>query len=301
MENIRIIKRFTSPLRSILRGGDDENTAVEIVSLLAEYDAKNLLIAEQKFDDGGDPEETHIYRYDERGNLVEHVMEMPMDGIVERFVTTRNAEGLPVIIVKFYGDDPGEKVEYVFGAHGHPVEVLRHDADGAFESKEELEYNDQQLLVKRILTEVNSEPKIFLFAYNDKGLLMKEEELEGKDKPVSRVEYTYNEDGKETSVNKFNGENKLVSLVKSEYDDNGRLARRISKGYYTRISLYEYDEQGRLLEESLSDENGFVISRNRMEYDESGRVSHETVYETDLTRAGRDTHLAHRYEYEFFS
>ncbi len=300
-ENIRLIKRFTSPLRSILRGGDEDMTGEEILSLVAEYGPKNLLASEKKFDGSGDPEEVHSYTYDEKGNLIEHVMEMPMDGILERFVTTRNAEGHPITIVKFYGDDAGEKVEYVFATHGQPVSVVRHDADGEFESKEELTYNDQHLLVQRLVTDAAGVTRKYTFAYNDKNLMAKEEELDGNDKLVSRLEYTYNEDGKETSLLKFNEENKPVSSVKSEYDENGRLARRVSKGFYTRISLYEYDEEGRLLEESLSDENGFVISRNRMEYNESGLVTHETVYETDLTRAGRDTHLAHRFEYEFFS
>lgn len=300
-DNIKVIKRFTSPLRSILRSSNEEMEGEEILSLVAEYSDKNLLVSELKFDDDGEPEETHSYRYDEKGNLIEHTMEMPMDGIFERFVTTRNAEGHPVTIVKFYGEDAGEKVEYVFGPNGHPVEVVRHDADGEFESKEELVYNDQNLLISRKINEASGDVKKFLFSYNDKGLLVKEEEFDGKDVMVSRLEYSYNEDGKEEALAKFNSENKVVSSVRSEYDENGRLSRRISKGFYTRISLYEYDDQGRLLEESLSDENGFVISRNRMEYDENGQIIHETVYETDLTRAGRDTHLAHRYEYEFFS
>jgi hypothetical protein len=102
------------------------------------------------------------------------------------------------------------------------------------------------------------------------------------------------------SLAKWNKDGKVVSVLRSEYNELGRLVRRVSKGFYTRITLYEYDELGRLLEEALSDENGFVISRNRMEYDEHGNVLEETVYETDLTRAGRDTHLAHRFEYEFF-
>lgn len=300
-ENIKVIKRFTSPLRSILRSSNNESEGEEILSLVAEYSDKNLLVSELKFDDDGEPEETHSYSYDDRGNLIEHTMEMPMDGIFERFVTTRNADGHPVAIVKFYGDDAGEKVEYVFGPNGQPVEVVRHDADGEFESKEELAYNDNQLLVSRVITEASGAVKKFLFSYDEKGLLMKEEEREAGDKMVSRLEYAYNEDGKEEALTKYNGDNKVISSVRSEYDENGRLSRRISKGYYTRISLFEYDDQGRLLEESLSDENGFVISRNRLEYDEDGLVSHETVYETDLTRAGRDTHLAHRYEYEFHS
>jgi len=43
-----------------------------------------------------------------------------------------------------------------------------------------------------------------------------------------------------------------------------------------------------------------VIARNAFHYNEDGRVEEEVVYETDLTRAGRDTHMILRYEYELF-
>ncbi|MBK9319258.1 MAG: RHS repeat protein [Bacteroidetes bacterium] len=118
---------------------------------------------------------------------------------------------------------------------------------------------------------------------------------------MASVKLDYDEEGKETIVAKFNGEGKLVSRQLSEYDELGRLKRRVSNGFYTRVSDYEYDELGRVTEEALSDGNGFVISRNRMSYDDGGRLLEETVYETDLTRAGRDTHLSSRYEYEFFN
>ena len=77
------------------------------------------------------------------------------------------------------------------------------------------------------------------------------------------------------------------------------MIRRESHSFYVRISEYEYDEKGNLLEEALSYENGFVITRSRYVYNEKDHVIEETLYETDLTRAGRDTHIIHRYEYAF--
>ena len=77
----------------------------------------------------------------------------------------------------------------------------------------------------------------------------------------------------------------------------GRIKRKIAKSSYVRITAFEYDEQGRVIEESLSDQNDFVISRTRLTYDDDGRIAEETIYETDLTRSGRDTHLSNRFEY----
>lgn len=298
-EKIRVLKRLTRPLKSVLRGADDDFSN-EITTLIVEYNRRSHPVTEQKFDDSGDAEEVHRFEYNDQGHLVTHVLELPADGIFERFDTLRNADGLPVEIVKFYGDDPGERVLYEYGPHALPVVIVRHDADGGFESREELEYNDKKELVRRSISEADGSVKRFQFGYNAKGWLMLEEELEGDGKLVNRTEYVYNDDGRELAVNRTKTEGKLMSTVRSEYDENGRIVRRMSKGFYTRISTFEYDDEGRLLEEALSDENGFVISRHRMEYDEQGLLVFESVYETDLTRAGRDTHLAHRYEYEFF-
>ena len=55
-----------------------------------------------------------------------------------------------------------------------------------------------------------------------------------------------------------------------------------------------------MIEELLSDENNFVIARNAFQYNQESRIEEEVVYETDLTRAGRDTHMIMRYEYEMY-
>lgn len=300
-EKIKILKRYSRPLKSVLRANPEADDSAEVLSLLIEYNDKNAPLREQKFDDFGEPEEHHRFEYDDRGNLLLHLFEMPREGIVERFVTTRNADGLPLEIVKFYGDDAGEKVNYEYGAHTLPVTVVRFDADGVFESTETLEYDEQRRLLSRTIREANGELKKFVFSYNEQGWLVAEEEFDTKQQTVGKVEYGYDEEGREVAVNKHNEAGKIISTVRSSYDANGRLVQRVSKGFYTRISTFEYDESGRLLEEALSDEHGFVISRHRMEYSENGLLSEETVYETDLTRAGRDTHLAHRYDYEFFA
>jgi hypothetical protein len=73
---------------------------------------------------------------------------------------------------------------------------------------------------------------------------------------------------------------------------------RTTSGFYTRIYAYEYDDAGRLIDETTTDENGALISRSSYQFDEAGRLIHETAYEKDLTHSGRDMAMAYRYEYE---
>ncbi|MBL7922642.1 MAG: RHS repeat protein [Bacteroidia bacterium] len=296
---VKTVKKYSAPIKSMLRAGSEQGQE-EILVLLAEYNDKQLLVSETKFDLSGELEEVHTYTYDERANLLLHLLEIPADGISERFETTRNTDGNALVIVKYYGDDPGERTEYEYGSNALPLKVLRMDADGEFEASEELQYDEQSRLISRKIRSVQDGEKEYRFRYDEKGRLTEEEEL-GKDgKRLGRVLFEYDEEGRESMVSKLNADDKLISRQTSHYDELGRLVQKVSKGFYTRITSYEYDELGRLTEESLADENGYVISRNRMAYDEEGRLCEETVYETDLTRAGRDTHLSNRYEYEFF-
>jgi hypothetical protein len=285
----------------LLLGGEDSYGLPELISLEVEYDQAGKMLREIKFDQHGNEEEVHMYRYDERGHLVEHRMELPQDGIMEKFVTELNPDGNPLLITKFYGDDPGEKTEYRYGTHSHPLTIHRTDADGEFDSLDEFIYDEFPRLIFRRFKSAYEGDKEFRFSYNENGLLAEELELDDSGNTISSLQYEYRDDGQEALVVKRNASGKTESTQANEFDAFGRLIRRVSKGFYIRISGYAYDELGRLTEETLSDENGFVISRKHTVYGENGRVVQETMYETDLTRTGRDSHLAHRFDYEDFS
>ncbi len=226
---LKVLKKFTTPLRSLLRGGNDNGTEQEVLMLLAEYDKKNLLISENKFDLSGELEELHRYRYNDHGHLLEHTLEIPADGISEKFVTSRNADGYPIEVIKYYGDDPGERTLYEYGTHSMPVRMTRFDADGEFEAEELMEYNDQSHLIRRKIISPVEGDKEYRFCYDEKGNITSEEEYDKEGKLLARMKIDYDVEGKETMVSKYTGEGKLVSQQGSEYDEAGRICRRISK------------------------------------------------------------------------
>ena len=294
---MKTIKKYTTPIRSLLRAASDAVQHPEVLTNEEDFNEKDLLVLEKKYDLSGDLEEVHNYTYDEQGRLLLHLLEIPSDGISERFVTTRNADGNPTVIVKFYGEDPGEKTEYEYGTNAEVVKIIRYDADGELEANEELEYDDQARAIARKIISPSDGTKTFRFSYDENSRLIKEEDFDENDNLEGYVELDYDEEGRETYVSRYNAESKMISQQFSEYDDLGRVIRRFAKSSQIRITSFVYDEQGRVIEESLSDQNDFVFSRTRLSYDEDGRIAEETIYETDLTRSGRDTHLSNRYEY----
>ena len=294
---MKAIRKYSTPIKSLLRSVTEQDAIPEVLTQEEEYNDKNLLVLEKKYNMDGEIEEVHSFTYDEQGRLLNHLLEIPEDGISERFVTSRNADGNPTLIVKYYGDDEGEKTEYVYGTNAQVVKIMRYDADGEFEAEEDLEYDDQsKLMVRRITSPVEGN-KCYRFSYDEKSNLIKEEDFDENDQLSAYVEIDYDEEERETYVSRFNEAGKMISQLLTEYDAQGRIVRKIAKSSNVRITSFEYDEQGRVIEESLSDQNDFVISRTRLTYDDDGRIAEETIYETDLTRSGRDTHLSNRFEY----
>jgi uncharacterized protein RhaS with RHS repeats len=163
--------------------------------------------------------------------------------------------------------------------------------------KRDLEYDDQsKLMVRKIVSPMDGN-KCYRFSYDEKSNLIKEEDFDENEQLSGYVEIHYDEENRETYVSRFNEDGKMISQLLTEYDELGRVKRKISKSAHVRITSFEYDESGRVIEESLADQNDFVISRTRLMYDDEGRIAEETIYETDLTRSGRDTHLSNRFEY----
>jgi hypothetical protein len=278
------------------------NTTPESEFLLQEieYDEKGNIVVDSKYNTGGELEERHSYTFNQNNSLVSHSVEMPLDEVVERFNYDRNESDQLVAVTKYYGKEEGERTTYVYDENNLPVTITYYDADGELDSTENYTYNEQKLVVKKVINHHTdeSQSKSHLYEYNDNGLLMLYT-VEGNNEKTTTA-YTYNAHGLEEKCIQDSSNGKKLLEITSEYDENLRLVKRSTKGYYIRITSIAYDKQGRVWEEQLSDENNFVIARNAFEYTDDGRIAEEVVYETDLTRAGRDTHMIMRYEYELF-
>jgi len=297
---VKSIKKYATPIRSIMRSVGNEESVNEYIIWEAEFDMNSLPTMETKYFDNGQIEEIHHYDYNEKGNTLFHKITIPGEGIEESFITERDANGNPIKITKMYSDEQGEITQYVYSDNAKPIQIDQFDADGEHEQTEWLIYDDKGKAIKKHVKNYQDETEAFyVFSYNEKELLMLQEEQDSTGKMVGTLSFEYDNEGREINSKQTNESNKQVAEINSIYNELGKLIRRESKSFYIRISQYEYDEIGNLLEESLSEENGFVITRSRYVYDDKDMVIEETLYETDLTRAGRDTHIVHRFEYSF--
>lgn len=301
-EKIKAIKKYSFQFgqRSFGNWADVEDEPV--LSSITQYDEQAHLVEEVKYDSDGEIEERHHYKYDNAGRVVEYKMEMPVDEVEESTRTTRNEKGFATSIQKFYGEDGGEKREFTYNCLEEVESVSHYDEEGMLEQKEVFSYDEKKRLMKREVYDGNNLfTKITTFFYGENDLPVEQIEYDGKNNLLNKIVFTHDDHGNEIKVLQTNDKGEKTTVIITQYDDLHRPVHRKSSGFYTRITQYAYDEKGNLTEESLSDENGMVITRSLHDYDENNRLAADAYYETDLTRGGRDTSLGSRYEYEFYT
>ena len=301
-EKIKSIKKYSFQFGQRSFGNWSEVEEEPVLASVSQYDEQSRLTEEIKYDLEGEIEERHHYKYDNAGRIVEYKMEMPVEEVEESTRTTRNEKGFAVCIQKFYGQDGGEKKEITYNPMEEVESVSYYDEEGVLEQKEVFSYDDKKHLLKREVYDGNNAlEKMTTFTYGENEQPLEQIEYDGKKNLLNKVAFKYDNHGDEIKILQTNDNGENTTQINTTYDDLHRPVLRKSSGFYTRITNFAYDEKGNLTEESLSDENGMIITRSLHDYDDNNRLAADAYYETDLTRGGRDTSLGSRYEYEFYS
>ncbi len=297
---LKKMRKFSSRLKNMtaVEGNlENESLNVEIT-----YHPDGKVEKELRYQSNGNVEEEHEYIYDSSGRIVLHNWSMPMDEVEQSERTERDEQGKVIREVKLYYGEEGESSNYLYDEKGRILGVKFCDEEGTLIQEEHLIYNDLDKIIQRKVTDHaagnNSETH---YIYNEKGQLVGQSELNEKGELVSRTVIEHDENGNDISLIQYNPKNEVTQRVVNTYDDQGRIIHRLASGSFTRIYTYEYDEAGRLIDESTTDENNTLISRSSFHFDEAGRLINETAYEMDLTHSGRDMAMAYRYEYEILN
>ena len=300
-QKIKAIKKYSFEFSQQSFGNWSEIENEPVLASVTQYDEKGRIVEEVKYDADSEIEERHHYQYDNNNKVIEYKMEMPMDQVEETIRTKRNEKGQALFVQKFYGEDASEKKKYAYSDDGEVQSFLSYDEEGVPESREVYQYDEKKRLIKREVFEPDALTRQTHFTYNEKDEPLEQSEHDSKNNLLNKVVFTYDDHGNQIKVLQLNDKGAKTSIVTTTYDDLHRPIERKSSGFYTRITYYGYDNKGNLTEETLSDENGMIITRSLYDYDENNRLAADAYYETDLTRAGRDTSMGSRYEYEFMS
>lgn len=291
-----LVIRYTKNIPSSLMLQQSGKEIAEYISQRTILDEEGRIIEEYHYDSNGQNSEIHMNSYSSGGKLVIASLSFPLDQVEESYRNTYDDSGQLIEQVKWYGDEEGERTIFSYHSPTKPSRIHYFDSDGESERVEILSYDEAgRLSEQRTEGRDGLEDKVILSYPDSKHRI--EEHFDQDSRLLHRYEIEMDEQGNERSLLQFNSEGRRVARILSEYNEEGRLVKRESKSSQTRILSITYDEIGRKTEELLMDENAFIISRHHWEFDEAGLLSTETIYEADLNRTGRDTHLQHRFEF----
>jgi hypothetical protein len=298
MKTLRSIKRFHQDLRSN-NYSDIKTEGSEFLDLAVEMDENGNVISESKFVSDGELEEKNSYSYGSHGKMTGHVLYYAVDDVTERRELIRNEKGFLLSETKFYGDDSGEKTEYIYNEKDNIIGISHYDEEGELSSVEEMKYDENGSLSERMVMDKDGKlisKTVFSPHANEQ---IEESEYDSTGQLVSKTVIKFDEKGKEISSVQTNPQGKLITAVQNVYDERGNVIEKIFKDFYSKKILFEYDERDRLIVQELYDGSGLLLRKNMYEYDDNGNVISEKTYEMDTTRGGRDKHYAMRYEYEY--
>jgi len=289
-------KKYITRFKKLAFGGEEEG---EFLSVHAIYDDKGNIVEEHKTDEETGALEKNFYFYDPAGKMIKHELVIDSEGISEIFEYNRDEKGRLLTEIKYYGDDPGEKSIYEYGASDQPVKIERFDSDGEPEAIEKITYNERDLPVEHLKLDPTGkliEKSIIGYSEQDKPL---EKKVYGPDGKLIRETFLqYNEQGELSRIVERNGEGKITSDIHTYYDERGNITERSIRDFHPRVLRFKYDENDNCIEEEMLDENGNLTMRSVYTFDEQNRVVTESGYFMDMNRSHQMANTRARYEYE---
>ncbi len=295
---IKSSKKYTTRFKKMAFGGEPDG---EILSVHSLYDDQGKVIEETRIDEE-DQEEKHVFAYSETGKLIRHELSIESDGISETFEYTRDEKGRVIQEIKYYGDDPGERVVYVYAAHEQPVSISRFDADGEPETVETISYNEKNLLTEHInANAANKITEVSRIEYDENDRPVKKTVFDGKDEMISVTSLSYNENNELIRITEKNKEGKVVSDITTTYDERGNVTSRKVRDFHSKSLQFSYDENDNCIEEAVYDEHGNMTMKSNYEFDADNHIISESGYFLDMNRGSQMANSQSRYEYEFYT
>jgi len=183
----------------------------------------------------------------------------------------------------------GQVESNIWNTYENGVRVLSEEfVNGIFKRLIKYSYINKTLINKEIIYEVVDKDTLLhstkIFRYNNESRPIRIEEFDKNNKKVSTVKITYGKNGLElkkivTAKKGFIPRDSIRSIINSpKYDSLGRVGSEQIKIVYfdnkkaQEINKYMYDNNRRVIQKTVFDVNGNVISIFKYKYNNSGRI-----------------------------
>ncbi|MCD6331828.1 MAG: hypothetical protein J7L89_01000 [Bacteroidales bacterium] len=257
------------------------------ISQIINYDPEGRELANYQYSGPGIFESKNETKYDSNGAVIEEITYQDEHEIAERKTYTRDQKGEIIRIDSTFTDGSVS----IFTFERDPVKGtenrIERDEDGALESRELLQFDEEGRIIRRELYNYRDKlTEAYTYEYNESGQLIHRRQLDQRGKLVIDTTYQYTETGLLQLRANRNRKGHLSDFIKMEYDSNGRVVlQNLSNKYFFE---FEYDRNGNpIVEERYAGDE--LDNRTTFDYDEENRLLREEQPE-----------LIREYHYEFY-
>jgi YD repeat-containing protein len=239
-----------------------------------EYDEKGQVLCEKYFTDENEPSE--IIRYE------------------------RDTDGRILRDIKKYLDGSEDITTYSYDGNGHLTGKLTLDEEGNLYSREEFNWEGNNLTFHRITDTENNETEKEEFKYDQNGNVLEQKRRNLETGENTMIVTEYDQNNRKTGEKLFDGDDNLMESISYTHDQEGTLLGTANvtpqKNSHTR---YFYDNHGNHTGQEETDEEGNRLLWVEHTYDDNNDLANSVVFVNGgLMVPGQ--HYELNYEYEWY-
>lgn len=264
------------------------------------YDKYGNVIREIQYNTSGEATQEYVFKYNEKGFLVEEILQEEDGFIAEHKSFERDDEGKILREFRHYMDESCDTITYHYDNEGLLVKKETIDPDGDLESTEEFVY-ENGVLVRVIIKDEDGEI-----------LSDKKQSVNEQGKPIELLDYdastgelrksvnTYYPSGNKKEALVYTGNDQLIEKVMLKEDDKGQIIQVVEETLQRKNTTnFTYDERGNVIYQEEFDRNGEIVSHVKREFDEHNNLYTSQVF-IDGSGRGLSRNYSLRQEYDFF-
>jgi YD repeat-containing protein len=297
------ISKRTATKDNYVYSQEQEQWIVETSFLygLLEYDTRGNVIKEASYNIFGDFDTLNIYKYDEKGFLIEQYIHYDEDEVAETHRMENREDGKPLREFVEYQDGSLDTVTFTYDADGNLLEEVEMDADGIIESHDIYEYSDGKMVHETIYGPDETRMTENTHTYDENGNLVESKLWNSEAGDQGRVVHEYDEKGQRTETLRYNASGQLIARTIFILDEKGNvveLEEEDTTGLRrTKIGM---DENGNMILQEETNEAGELNVRIERMYNEDGEQIESSVF-IDRHDQTPEVYYTIKYEFEYYS
>ena len=253
---------------------DDQNYLSEI----SEIDLYGNTTLNKEYNSEGELESSIESLFDSEGRLIEQKQLIENGELADHKFHFRNESGEIIRTETLFQGGSKSIQTMVFDQEKNTEELLEVDEDGELESKEINHLSEEKHIeLKEIYNYDNKLTEAFKYEYDQKGQLIRRDQLDHRKKLLVYTEYEYDESGRTVFRANRTRKGRLSEFLKTEYDENGAVIKQNFSGKF--FFIFEYDKKGNTVLEERYNTDDQMEYQSRFEYDENNLLQREVNLE----------------------